>query len=232
MIKKIEVKEVKKKYSRKGTEILKNISFSANSGECVGILGLNGCGKTTLLSCLAGLVIPDSGSFFADNTNLFEVRHPESIIGYVPQSNPLMEDLTVRDNLRLWYTGAKLDMEEELNHGILKLLGIHEFIDKKVSNLSGGMKKRLSIGCSMANEPSILLLDEPSASLDIDCKEIIASYIKSFTAKGGIVLLATHEEGEIALCDRINILTDGTLHPYEYENIHTLTKDLKERKNG
>lgn len=232
MVEKIEIKNIRKKYNKRGKETLKGINFTGKSGECIGILGLNGCGKTTLLNCIAGLILPDEGSFILDGNNIFDSQDFETNIGYVPQNNPLMEDLSARDNLRLWYTGAKLQLEEELGHGILKSLGIDSFIDKKVSQLSGGMKKRLSIGCSMANQPPILLMDEPSASLDIDCKEIIAQYIKDFTKNGGIVIIATHEEGEIALCDRIYLLNEGRLHPYTYTDLHTLTKDLKEHKHG
>ena len=232
MIQNITIKNIQKSYSRKGVDILKDISFTANSGECIGILGLNGCGKTTLLSSMAGLVVPDNGSFLLDGENIFDSHSFEEKIGYVPQNNPLMDDLSARDNLRLWYTGSNLHLDEELNHGILKSLGIDQFVDKKVSQLSGGMKKRLSIGCSMANQPPVLLMDEPSASLDIDCKEIIAQYVKNFTKAGGIVIIATHEEGEIKLCDRIFLLKNGYLHPYEYMDLHTLTKDLKEHKHG
>jgi ABC-2 type transport system ATP-binding protein len=231
MVEKIEVQNIRKKYTKKGKEILRDINFYAHSGECIGILGLNGCGKTTLLSCMAGLVYPDNGSVYLDEENLLQSQNFEDNIGYVPQNNPLMEDLSVKDNLRLWYTGAKLSLDEALEDGILKALGIDHFIDKKVSQLSGGMKKRLSIGCSMANQPPVLLMDEPSASLDIDCKEIIAQYIKTFTKEGGIVIIATHEEGEISLCDRIYLLNDGLLSPYEYTDLHTLTKDLKEQKH-
>ena len=224
----LEVQHVKKKYARKGKEILRDINFTATSGECIGIVGLNGCGKTTLLSALAGILRPDEGSFLIDGQNLFEKQEEiRRLIGYVPQNNPLMSDMSVRDNLRLWYTGASLDLQQALTEGVLHMLGVDGFLDKKVSQLSGGMKKRLSIGCAMSNNPKILIMDEPSASLDIDCKEQIANYIVSVKERGGIVVLATHEEGEIALCDRLYLMKEGRLESYHYTTIHELTETLK-----
>ena len=225
----IRTHHIKKSYKKGHAEVLKDISFAATSGECIGILGLNGCGKTTLLSCLAGLIVPDNGDFFVDELNLFENDHLiQDLIGYIPQGNPLIDDLSAKDNLRLWYAGSKLEMESELKDGILKMLGINGFADKKVSELSGGMKKRLSIGCAVANDPKILLMDEPSASLDIDCKKDIADYITLFKKQGGIVIIATHEEHEILLCDRTYLMKDGKLIEYTFTDVGTLTGDLKD----
>ena len=224
----IEIKNVRKKYTKKGKEVLSGISFTAESGECVGIVGLNGCGKTTLLSALAGVLPVDEGSFQVDGKNIWEEEGMiQNRIGYVPQNNPLMTDLSVKDNLLLWYTGAALDMNRELEEGVLHMLGIDRFAEKKVSELSGGMKKRLSIGCAMANAPGVLIMDEPSASLDIDCKLEIANYIEEFKKQGGIVLLATHEKGEIELCDRLYLMKNGTLQDYQYQTIEDLTLELK-----
>ena len=106
------------------------------------------------------------------------------------------------------------------------MLHVDEFINKKVSSLSGGMKKRLSIGCAMANRPSVLILDEPSASLDLECKEDIASYLNSYKQSGGIIIIASHEEREINLCDIIYILKNGVLQKHEYKDIPTLLKSM------
>ena len=93
--------------------------------------------------------------------------------------------------------------------------------------MSGGMKKRLAIGCAVAGNPSILLMDEPSAALDLECKERIINYIKDFRAQGGIVLLATHDAQEIDMCDEWYILKQGVLQPYSYDgNIHYLVGKL------
>ena len=110
---------------------------------------------------------------------------------------------------------------------MLGVLGINEFINVPVKKMSGGMKKRLSIGCSVANNPKILLLDEPSAALDIVCKQSIVDYLTKFKHSGGTVVITTHDESEIALCDKIYILKDSVLRPYEYDgNVARLAEML------
>jgi ABC-type multidrug transport system ATPase subunit len=109
------------------------------------------------------------------------------------------------------------DLEQELKDGVLHLLGIEEFLHKQVRKLSGGMKKRLSIGCAMAKHPPVLLLDEPTAALDLVCKEHIASYLSTYKAGGGILLLTTHDPAEVAMCDVIYILKDGVLVPFCFD---------------
>lgn len=158
---KIEIKNIKKNYSKK--EVLRDVSFEASSGECIGILGENGSGKSTLFSVLTGLQ-KGEGAFLADGADLMKSPSKrERIVGFVPQSPPLMAELSAKDNLRLWYT--KAEMEKELSGGVLSLLGISEFVKVPVSKMSGGMKKRLSIGCAVANHPTVLFWMSPRRHL-------------------------------------------------------------------
>ena len=134
---KIEVAGIKKAYSRK--KVLTDISFSMDAGSCAAILGSNGSGKSTLLSILAGVRRADGGSFFYKGTDL--LRHPRQIpkaLGYVPQGDPLMEELNAWDNLRMWYDRETL--KRELADGALGLLGIDGFLKTPVRRMSGGMK--------------------------------------------------------------------------------------------
>ena len=219
---KITIDGIRKRYPR--TEVLTGVSLEADSGMMVGILGQNGCGKSTLLSILAGTLRADSGSFLYEDengrkTDLLKNRTLSSrMIGYVPQSIPLLEELTALDNLRLWYTGGRRVLRKELEEGILKELRITEFLHKNVRSLSGGMKKRLSIACALAHHPSVLLLDEPGAALDLTAKELIIRYLHLFCENGGIVLIATHEKAEIEACSRTYILKDGTASEYRFDN--------------
>jgi len=221
----MKIEGITKKY--KDRTILNGVSFSLDKGTCIGILGGNGSGKSTLLSILAGVVKPDAGKVLWGEENLLQKQKMrEELLGYVPQGNPLFEELSAWDNLRLWYD--KKELRQELSTGMLSLLGIDGFIDTPVRKMSGGMKKRLSIGCSIANHPEVLLMDEPSAALDLICKETIYRYIEKFKEDGGRILLATHEVTEIALCDRCYILKNGTLVPYEYDgDIHKLVELLQ-----
>lgn len=210
----IKIKSVKKNYGKK--IVLKNINFEAKNGDCIGIIGRNGSGKSTLLAVLAGVIKPDEGSFMIDDKDIFSdvsLRHQK--VAYVPQGTPLIEELSALDNLKMWYKNDKL--KESLESGFLNLLGINEFLNVKVNKMSGGMKKRLSIGCAINNNPSVLLLDEPTAALDIVCREAIYAYYKAFREKGGILILVTHEIGEIAMCSDCFMLKDGSLEPYTYD---------------
>lgn len=220
----IEIKDIKKRYGKK--QVLKGISFTASQGKCIGVLGGNGCGKSTLLSILAGIQPADAGQFLFDGNDLFRYRKERTkLIGYVPQGTPLIEELSARDNLLLWY--KKEDMKRELESGVLKMLGIDEFLKTPVSKMSGGMKKRLSIGCAIHNHPPVLLLDEPMAALDLACKQKISDYIRKHKSDGGIALLATHDVLELNLCDEWYIIKDGVLTPFDYTgDIESLVKSL------
>ena len=200
--------------------ILKGASFTAKRGECIGIVGANGCGKSTLLSVLAGTLKPKSGTVIYGGRTAWgctaagrmhgDLEVIRGMTGYVPQENPLIPELSVYDNLRLWYPDKHM-LQQELAQGFLSLLGIGEFVDKQVNKLSGGMKKRVSIGIAMAGTPPILLLDEPSAALDLICKEDIRVSLQTYLERKGTVVITTHEESELSLCDKIYVMKNGVL---------------------
>ena len=223
----LEVSHISKIYRKK--VVLSDASFSASEGKCVGILGKNGTGKSTLLSILAGILKPDSGSSVWQGRNLLtDAKFRNRVQGYVPQGIPLFPELSALDNLSLWYPAKKSSLEDSLSSGILQRLGIRDFIHTTVSKMSGGMKKRLSIACAVANDPEILLLDEPSASLDIICKEQILGYLGEFCAGGGTAILVTHDIQEIEFCDSCYMLSSGKLEPYRYTgDVKALVRDLE-----
>lgn len=220
----MKISGIKKNYKKKF--VLDGISIEIERGACVGILGCNGSGKSTLLSILAGVLKADEGSFTLDGKDLLhDASLRAELLSYVPQGNPLIGELTAWDNLLLWYD--KETLQKELKEGVLAMLGIPDFLKVKVSNMSGGMKKRLSIGCSIANTPQILLMDEPTAALDMVCKERIYNYVKDFKSQGGRVLLTTHDVQELELCEKLYILKEGKLMPYEFDgNVHRLVGKL------
>ena len=220
----VQIKNIQKNYGKK--TVLKDITFSGKSSHCIGILGANGCGKSTLLSILAGVLSSNGGEFLCDGKDLLkDPARRAALVGYVPQGTPLIDELSAKDNLLLWYD--REDLEKELRDGVLKLLGIDEFLKVPVRKMSGGMKKRLSIGCSVANRPPILLLDEPTAALDLSCKESIAKYLQQYKKAGGLLLLTTHDVLELELCDAWYILKDGVLVPYQYNgDLKSLVESL------
>ena len=221
---KIEIKNITKKYGKH--RVLKDITFTAEAGQCIGILGSNGCGKSTLLSILAGIQPGDGGQFLYEGKDLFHYkRQRETLVGYVPQGTPLIEELTALDNLSLWY--SKKELAAQLEKGVLQQLNIGEFLKTPVNKMSGGMKKRLSIACALAHRPPVLILDEPTAALDLVCRQYIARYIKNYKKDGGIVLIATHDIAEIQLCDQLYIMKDGVLHPFVFDgDAESIVKEL------
>ena len=221
----ISAKNITKRYGK--NSILKDINLEVNKGECAVIIGSNGCGKTTLLSILAGSNKPTSGQIIIDGNNaLANAKVFDRMIGYIPQENPLMEGLSVKDNLKFWYMGTGRSMEADLVNGAPVIFGVNKFLNKKEEQLSGGMKKRLSICAALAKNPPILILDEPGASLDIVCKQEIKEYIKNYMAVGGTVILASHEDYEIGLATKMYLLNDGVLKEVKVGTHNEVMKGL------
>ena len=212
----LEISGIYKKFKKR--QILKGVSFTAEPGSCVGIAGGNGCGKTTLLSILAGVSRPEQGSIRFDGQEAVGKRSVfEKKAAYVPQENPLIPELTARDNFALWYKGDKKRMEKDLEEGVAKALGVSEFLGIPAGKLSGGQKKRLSIASALSNQASVLIMDEPGAALDLRAKEEILRYIRTFVKRGGIVILTSHEMQELRVCSQLYILKEGVLIPENIE---------------
>jgi len=201
--------KIQKQYGKNA--VLREINLQAANGSCVGILGGNGGGKTTLLSILGGILRPDGGSFTYDGEELFghEARR-RALVGFSPQANPLMEELSGFDNLLLWHDRKAIErgMAED---GAITALGVTAFLKKPVAKLSGGMKKRLALSIAVLRAPKILLLDEPTAALDMEGKAKFYAYLKRFTEGGGTALFVTHDFAEFAHCDQLVFLKDGIL---------------------
>ncbi len=220
-----ELRDIQKSYGRK--TVLRGVSFGAERGEAVGIVGANGSGKSTLLRVLAGVLKPRSGEFLWEGVDLLRSRAAlERTVAYVPQGTPLIDELSALDNLRLWYDAQAL--RSSLAQGMLRELGIPEFLKTPAAKLSGGMRKRLSIGCAIARDPQILLLDEPTAALDLAARERLLDYFSSFRARGGLILLATHDLRELETCSRCYMLRGGVAEPYVYDgDAQRLARELE-----
>ena len=200
-------------FSHGKKQVLKNASFSLEKGQCIGIIGANGSGKSTLLSILAGIRKPDSGQLLFHGKDLFLKENRKQlrlISGYVPQDNPLMEELGVFDNLRLWYPD-KGKLIEALEQGVFSGFGFEEYMKVPVSKLSGGLKKRVSIACALAENPDILIMDEPTQALDMICKKDILDYMENCKKSGKSIIFTTHDETEFRICDKLFLLHAGEL---------------------
>lgn len=220
----VEILHLQKKYGRKG--VLDDISFRAECGERIGIVGKNGCGKSTLMRILAGIMKPDSGEilYFGEKA-LRKKKVFREYCGYVPQENPLIEELTVRDNLKLW---GKYDRER--NGKLTELLQLQDMMNTTVEKLSGGMKRRVSIACALLDMPPIILMDEPTTALDLYYKEGIHQWMKSYQKMNGIIIMTTHDEQEIMECDRCLVMKEGKITelPKEEKSIAMVKKYIME----
>lgn len=203
----IEFKHIQKKYKK---IILQDISFKVEKGEGIAIIGANGCGKSTLLSIIAGMSRADKGEIIYNNKNIINSRSAiRSIIGFVPQYNPLIEELSVKDNLGLWLSSNNLSLRDKTCIELLNMLEINQYINKKTTELSGGMKRRVSLAVALANKPKLLLLDEPTTALDLPARRQIRNYIAQYIKNGGTAVIATHDIEEIRLCSRLLIIKNG-----------------------
>ncbi|MCM1134331.1 MAG: ABC transporter ATP-binding protein [Clostridium sp.] len=203
----LEVKDIKKGYGRK--KVLEGLSLWAKAGECTGIVGANGCGKSTLLRILAGTEKADGGKIFLDGKEAGGSRTMAARIGYIPQESALISELTVADNLKLWAGFGDYRENQKRLKELCGQFDIDSFYGERVKNLSGGMCRRVNIVCALIHGPSILLMDEPSAALDLVFKEELKGYIRDFIGKGGSVLLCSHDAGEIALCQKVWAIKGG-----------------------
>ena len=188
-----QIEHISKSYGKK--QVLNDISFVVPAGSAIGILGSNGSGKSTLLSCIAKKY--SAGS---------KVR-----FGYVPQENPLFDELKPIDNLRMWTNKKKPEILSLLTTPPLCKLGIQNFLDTPVKNMSGGMKKRLSLACALLEHPQILLMDEPFAALDLPAKQDALQFMQYYLSLGNSILIASHEEAVFQFCSHVYLLQNGTL---------------------
>ena len=178
---------------------LQAVSFELVPGELVGIVGPNGAGKTTLLSILAGVLSPDEGELTLSGRDA----------GWVPQQPALYSKLSVAENLRLFARLEKLPDPEAAVRRMLAQADLAERADEEVGRLSGGNQQRVNIAIGLLSEPSLLLLDEPSASLDPRQRERLWEFIG---ALGTTVVFSTHDVGEVErYATRVLLLADGEL---------------------
>tara|TARA_A100001011_G_scaffold282778_1_gene292965 strand:+ start:335 stop:1066 length:732 start_codon:yes stop_codon:yes gene_type:complete len=209
----IQVKNLTKVF--KDNLAVNKINFNINKNKTVGLLGPNGCGKTTSIGMLLGLIKPTEGEIIIDNKNL-EFFKRDEILARINFASPYIElpkKLTVKQNLEVYgrLYGIK-NLDNRINE-ISQDLDIKNFFEKKTGELSSGQKNRVSLAKSLINKPEILLLDEPTASLDPDIGDFIRSYIQDYRSKNHVtILLASHNMSEVErLCDNIIMMKKGKI---------------------
>lgn len=191
------------------------VSLKVMPGEIYGLLGPNGAGKTTILSIISGLLRPDTGEVLVQGSSFWaNPTRAKQLMGVVPQEIALYEELSGRDNLEFWGRLAGLDKKSARTRAreLLDALALADRAAEPVSKYSGGMKRRINIGCALLHRPKLLLLDEPTVGIDPQARASIIEFIRGLAKEGTGVLYTTHylEEAE-TLCHRIGIIDHGRL---------------------
>jgi lipooligosaccharide transport system ATP-binding protein len=191
------------------------IEFSVAPGECFGILGPNGAGKTTTIRMMSCLSPVTSGELTVDGMAVqTEARRIKSVLGVVPQEDNLDPDLSVRQNLRAYsrYFNMPSDTAKARISEVLELMQLTEKEKSRIDELSGGLKRRLTIARGLLNDPKILVLDEPTTGLDPQARHLVWQKLRLLRQQGVTMLLTTHYMEEAAhLCDRVVILHQGKI---------------------
>jgi lipooligosaccharide transport system ATP-binding protein len=211
------VDQLYKSYGASGARraVVNGLSFSLQRGECYGLLGPNGAGKTTTLRLCLGLAEPDSGTVLLGGHSMpQQARQARQQVGVVPQSDNLDPDFTVSENLLVFgrYFGMS---DDEIRQRLPLLLEFSNLVSKKdagIGELSGGMRRRLTLARALVNDPDIIFMDEPTAGLDPQARHMIWDKLKGLLNQGKTIFLTTHfmDEAE-RLCDRIAVIDNGCM---------------------
>jgi ABC-2 type transport system ATP-binding protein len=192
-----------------------NISFTIKKGETLGLLGPNGCGKTTSIGMMLGLITPTSGEVLINNKNVNSTNRNDllSKMNFASPYIELPKKLTVKENLEVY---GRLYGVENIKNRIAEIsenLNLNKFLNKKTGELSSGQKNRVSLAKSLINKPDVLFLDEPTASLDPDIGDFVRQYIEIYKSKNPItILLASHNMREVErLCDTVVMMKEGQI---------------------
>tara|TARA_B100000963_G_scaffold361564_1_gene397739 strand:- start:3168 stop:3902 length:735 start_codon:yes stop_codon:yes gene_type:complete len=210
---KLEVRNIIKKFN--STIAVNNISFIIEKNKTLGLLGPNGCGKTTSIGMMLGLITPTSGQIFIDGMILNPKNRIEllSLMNFASPYIELPKKLTVRQNLNVY---ARLYGVKKINDRIDEMvhdLNLHKFLNKKTGDLSSGQKNRVALAKSLINKPKLLFLDEPTASLDPDVGDFVRKYIENYKNNNELtILLASHNMNEVErLCNQIIMMKQGQI---------------------
>ena len=210
---KLEVKNLSKNFD--STAAVKNISFTIEKNKTLGLLGPNGCGKTTSIGMMLGLITPSEGEIIINEKKL-NSKNRINLLSMMNFASPYIElpkKLTVMENLSVYarmygVTNIKQNIQE-----IAKDLSLEDFLNKKTGELSSGQKNRVSLAKSLINKPKLLFLDEPTASLDPDIGDFVREYLENYKSKNELtILLASHNMKEVErLCDNIVMMKKGVI---------------------
>lgn len=203
----IEIKNLNKKFGK--LNVLNNVSVTANKGECIALIGPNGCGKTTLIKSFLGMVVPDSGSIEFDGASVLGEYHYRNRIGYMPQIGRYPDNMTIG---QVFEMVQKIRQNQDVDKELYEAFKIEELANKKMSTLSGGTTQKVSATLAFMFKPEVLILDEPTAGLDPLASEILKEKIIKEKEKGKLILITSHLLSELDdLVSQIIFMQEGVI---------------------
>lgn len=206
----IQATDIEKRYGH--IRALSGAGLTVQVGQIFGLIGANGAGKTTFIKLLVGAAKSDHGELrvlgLDPRKNKRALRQQ---IGYMPQSPALYDDLTAAENLRFFGQAHNTENLKEQVERTLEFVELSERADDAVNTLSGGMKQRVSLACALVHQPRLLLLDEPTAGIDLKLRAAFWKHFKELAAQGATILVSTHQMDEAVHCDQLAIISEGNI---------------------
>lgn len=235
----IEIKNISKKFGK--LEVLNDINLTFNSGECIALIGPNGCGKTTLIKSILGMVIPTKGDVLFDQKSILGKYRYRENIGYMPQMGRYPDYMTIGQIIEMM---KKIrNSNQELDEDLIKSFELEKIFDKPMRTLSGGTTQKVSATLAFLFNPDVLILDEPTAGLDPLASEILKEKIIKEKEKGKLILITSHLLSELDdMISQIIFMQEGKVHFHktiddlllsanEQKISKAIAKILKEKKN-
>lgn len=203
----IEVRNLDKSYGK--TQVLFDLNLNVKNGECLGVVGGNGAGKTTLLECIEGIRAWQKGDILIDGLTIEnDSKHLRKILGVQLQSSSLPAEIKVKEAVELFAVEHDVRVDEKLYDE----LDVRQLLDKQYGKLSTGQKRRLHLLLAVLHDPKILILDEPTAGLDVNSKHLLYTKINELKEKDKTILLTSHDMYEVEnLCDRVVFIDKGRI---------------------
>ena len=218
----IEIKNLTKKFGK--LNVLHDVSLSCKKGECIALIGPNGCGKTTLIKTILGMVLPDSGSIKFNKKSIVKEYLYRSSIGYMPQIGRYPDTMTIGGVVEM--IKAIRNTNEELDEELWHSFELDKMANKQMRTLSGGTTQKVSATLAFLFNPDVLILDEPTAGLDPLASEILKDKIIKEKEKGKLILITSHLLSELDdLVTEIIFMQEGNIH------FHKKVDDLKAETN-
>ena len=221
----IEIKNCYKKFGK--LQVLQDINLSFRKGECVALIGPNGCGKTTLIKSILGMVLPDKGAIDCNGKSIFNDYLYRKNIGYMPQIGRYPDNMTIGQIIDMMKAIRQSD--EPLDEDLMTAFGLEKMFDKQMRTLSGGTTQKVSAVLAFLFNPEILILDEPTAGLDPLASETLKEKIITEKQKGKLILITSHLLSELDdLITEIIFMQEGKVH--FHKKVSDLKSETKEEK--